>query len=349
MAVILDTTSLPPRERTEAVRQMGLTGTPMEVKYHCPQEQIVDVFEMWQLGDTKIIRTEGAARTVWQTDRQARESPHEIGLFTLKLRGHATSTQSTVTVEEVPGSLLMTDLSRSYEYREVEPGSIIAVLVDFDRLNLPMDLVHKAATVLQSSTLYPLVRLNLLQLCTDETDKITVSARPMIATATIELLRALIVSAVGNDLHVDDTWNETLYTRITAYIGQHLHDHDLCPEKIAAHHNISVRTLYNAWSHNQVTLGEWIISERLEGARHELATWGPNGPTVTMIAHRWGFADSTHFSRRFRRAYGMSPRDWRQSHRGLPATLMDKAISFESGLADSSGPVLNEINTEGTV
>jgi AraC-like DNA-binding protein len=336
MAVILDTTSLPPGERTEAVRQMGLTGTPMEVKYHCPQEHIVDVFEMWQLGDTKIIRTEGAARTVWQTDRQARESPHEIGLFTLKLRGRATSTQSSVTVEETPGSLRMTDLSRSYEYREVESGSIIAVLVDFDRLSLPMDLVHKVSTVLHCSALYPLVRHHLLQLCTDNTDTIGPSARAMLATATTELLRALIVSAAGNDLDVDNTWNETLRTRIIAYIGQHLTDPDLCPDKIAAHHNISMRTLYNAWSRNKVTLGEWIIRERLEGARHELATWGPNGPTVTVLAHRWGFADSTHFSRRFRRAYGMSPREWRQLHRGLPTTLLDRAMSVESGFADSS-------------
>jgi AraC-like DNA-binding protein len=322
MAVVLDTTLFPPEERTEAVRQMGLTGTPMEVKYHCPPEDIVAVFEMWQVGDTKIIRTEGAPRTVWQTDRQARDSAPEIGLFTLKLRGHATSTQSRVTVPEVPGTLLMTDLSHSYEYRETDSGAIIAVLVDFDRLSIPMDIVQRAALVLQSSPLYPLVRLHFQQLCSESTDKVAGSARAMLATATTELLRALIVSAAGNDLQSDDTWNETQRTRIISYIGQHLTDHDLSPAKIAVHHNMSVRTLYNLWSRNEVTLRQWIISERLEGARHELATFGTNGPSVTVVANHWGFADSTHFSRRFRQAYGMSPTDWRRMHHGQTALIV---------------------------
>jgi AraC-like DNA-binding protein len=40
--------------------------------------------------------------------------------------------------------------------------------------------------------------------------------------------------------------------------------------------------------------------------------------TVAAIARRWGFADPTHFSRVFRAAYGMSPREWRASHRRQP-------------------------------
>ena len=36
--------------------------------------------------------------------------------------------------------------------------------------------------------------------------------------------------------------------------------------------------------------------------------------TITAVAHKWGFTDTTLFSRRFREAYGMSPREWRQAH-----------------------------------
>jgi AraC-like DNA-binding protein len=42
-----------------------------------------------------------------------------------------------------------------------------------------------------------------------------------------------------------------------------------------------------------------------------------------MIAQRWGFSNPTHFSRRFRATYGISPRDWRQ-------------IADEDGIADSA-------------
>jgi AraC-like DNA-binding protein len=57
-------------------------------------------------------------------------------------------------------------------------------------------------------------------------------------------------------------------------------------------------------------LSQWIITARLEGARRELARPGSRPGTVAATAHRWGFADSTHFSRRFRAAYGTSPRNW---------------------------------------
>ena len=34
-----------------------------------------------------------------------------------------------------------------------------------------------------------------------------------------------------------------------------------------------------------------------------------------MIAHRWGFFDSSHFHRAFKASYGVSPRDYRASRR----------------------------------
>ncbi|MCX4767208.1 helix-turn-helix domain-containing protein [Streptomyces sp. NBC_01275] len=39
------------------------------------------------------------------------------------------------------------------------------------------------------------------------------------------------------------------------------------------------------------------------GARHR-------GLTVAAVAQRWGFTSPSHFSRAFRDAHGMSPREW---------------------------------------
>jgi len=33
---------------------------------------------------------------------------------------------------------------------------------------------------------------------------------------------------------------------------------------------------------------------------------------IAQIAYSWGFSDMTHFSRCFRRAFGVSPREYRQ-------------------------------------
>ncbi|ALV53938.1 hypothetical protein GCM10010250_31380 [Streptomyces althioticus] len=49
--------------------------------------------------------------------------------------------------------------------------------------------------------------------------------------------------------------------------------------------------------------------------RRELA--GPHGRsrTIAVIGRRWAFVDAAHFSRVFKRAYGMTPREWRDLHR----------------------------------
>ncbi|HEY6493954.1 MAG TPA: helix-turn-helix domain-containing protein [Trebonia sp.] len=36
---------------------------------------------------------------------------------------------------------------------------------------------------------------------------------------------------------------------------------------------------------------------------------GAQAMTIAAIARGWGFADATHFAKRFRGAYGMSPRE----------------------------------------
>jgi AraC-like DNA-binding protein len=106
--------------------------------------------------------------------------------------------------------------------------------------------------------------------------------------------------------------DSSLSTRIAMYLRQHLGDPDLSPAQVARAHNISVRHLYNLWAGRDVSPGRWIIQERLEAARRELAKPAAQSRTIAAIAHQCGFTDAAHFSRRFRDAYGMSPRDWRE-------------------------------------
>lgn len=136
----------------------------------------------------------------------------------------------------------------------------------------------------------------------------------MVGKATTELARALVASAGQDELGANDTWHETLDTRLTTYLEHHLTDPDLCAEELARVHHISVRQLYKLWSRGE-SPSQWIIHERLEGASRDLSAPSNKRMTIAAVAHRWGFADTTHFSRRFREAYSMSPREWRQAHR----------------------------------
>jgi AraC-like DNA-binding protein len=137
-------------------------------------------------------------------------------------------------------------------------------------------------------------------------------ALSMVGNAATELVRALVVSAVQDPDRQHLAITDSLPLRISLYLSDHLREPDLTPARIAAEHHISLRQLYNVWSKNcDQSLAQWIINQRLVAARSELAGPDSRAKTISAIARRCGFVDTAHFARKFRQAYGMSPREWR--------------------------------------
>ncbi|MDR6975030.1 AraC-like DNA-binding protein [Streptomyces sp. 3330] len=101
--------------------------------------------------------------------------------------------------------------------------------------------------------------------------------------------------------------------RVLEYVELHLTDPDLSPEVIARAHHISVRYLHKLFKDEGTSVGRWILRRRLEECRRDLMRHGRGGRTIAAVAARWGFLSATHFSRVFRSAYGMSPREWRDT------------------------------------
>ncbi|WP_242904732.1 helix-turn-helix transcriptional regulator [Actinomadura terrae] len=113
----------------------------------------------------------------------------------------------------------------------------------------------------------------------------------------------------------EQTHSRALTLRIEAFALAHLGDRDLTPGTIAAAHHISVGYLHRLFRHDGRTVTAWIRTQRLERARRDLADPAQYSTPVQALAARWGFAHASDFSRAFRRAYGTSPRDYREDTR----------------------------------
>ncbi|MEU8515085.1 helix-turn-helix domain-containing protein [Kitasatospora sp. NPDC048722] len=107
------------------------------------------------------------------------------------------------------------------------------------------------------------------------------------------------------------TRNDHLVRRVREHIDHHLGDPELSPETIAQAHHISVRYLHRLFESEGVTVSRLIQRRRLDACARELGRRGRTAPTVSAVAQRWGFVNPAHFSRAFRAAYGVSPREWR--------------------------------------
>lgn len=120
-----------------------------------------------------------------------------------------------------------------------------------------------------------------------------------------------ILSACLGSAESEEPGPPQLRSRIQRFIDDHLPDPGLRPAEIAAAVDISIRHLHRLFSSSGGTLGDCIRERRLQQCRNDLTNPGLSRKTITEIAFSWGFSDSAHFSRSFRKQFGVCPRAFR--------------------------------------
>lgn len=111
------------------------------------------------------------------------------------------------------------------------------------------------------------------------------------------------------------------------YIEANLRDPHLDPQQVARACCASVAFLHRAFADAQLTVRNWIRTERLDACRRDLAAPGLADEPISAIAARWGMPDRGHFSRLFRSSFGCSPQEFRrrarsETSRGWPAAAV---------------------------
>jgi AraC-like DNA-binding protein len=314
--LLLDTETLAPADRAEAVAAaMRYARVPAELTHGAEVTTVHARIDLWELGGgaTLLRRTSSGIR-LRRTPKQVRGSAEARAAFTLLGPGTWRFTQHDVdrAVRSDGWDALVVDQSGPYEFERVGDGSTCAFSVDHEVLGLPVDTLRAAAGRLPASPLWPLMARHVRDVVRSIDRMVPGPATAMLGAATTELMRALVVTAAYGTEHARTPSPASLLARTQLYVQQHLGDHDLTPERIARAHHVSVRTLYAAWSGHAESLANHIVAQRLERARRMLSASGSRSRTIAAVARDCGFVDTPHFSRRFRNAYGMSPREWRQ-------------------------------------
>lgn len=93
--------------------------------------------------------------------------------------------------------------------------------------------------------------------------------------------------------------------RAQRYIIANLADKKLCPERIARHTAVSLRTLNRLFAEQGITPMRWVWKSRLAASHAALVE--RSGKNVSDVAFQFGFSEVSHFSRSFKAAYGASP------------------------------------------
>ncbi|WP_221794317.1 transcriptional regulator FeaR [Oceanobacter mangrovi] len=97
-------------------------------------------------------------------------------------------------------------------------------------------------------------------------------------------------------------------------INRNLQQGDLAPAMLAQQLNISVRQLHRIFEDHNDSVCRFILRSRLQQCASDLKSARMQKTSITSIAYNWGFADSAHFSRSFKKQYGVSPKEFRAGY-----------------------------------
>jgi AraC-like DNA-binding protein len=139
------------------------------------------------------------------------------------------------------------------------------------------------------------------------------AVRSRLSAQALDLI-ALALSS-GNGTPALSSPRASALFRLKMAIDARLSDPNLKPASAAAAAGISVRYANGLLAEENSSVERYILHRRLERCRSALADPLQAHRMVGEIAFSWGFSDHSHFTRSFRRAFGMTPGDCRRQER----------------------------------
>ena len=101
------------------------------------------------------------------------------------------------------------------------------------------------------------------------------------------------------------------FEQVKSHIEAHLTDPSLGVAALARRFRMTERNIHKLFEEAGVTVSAHIRARRLAMCRRDLEGTTLAARQVGEIANHWGFADASHFSKVFRAAYGLSPKEVR--------------------------------------
>nr|WSX77059.1 AraC family transcriptional regulator [Streptomyces sp. NBC_00899] len=315
---------VPARERFEHWRELLGKSRASEVTSAHADDFQVEARHL-ELGSATLLKTSFPSARFRRTAGMARRSDPGVYHLTLLLGGAMALTHGTGPAKMFrPGDLHIVDSAQPFDLRAFGAGTtgrggpgVEAVGVDLpaSMLSLPG---HRLRGILgrgfSGREGMGAVLSEFLVSLDRQAAALGLDEAARLGTVVADLVTAWLARELDCEAAAPDHARQRATVEsIRAFIRRNLHDPDLSPPVIAAAHHLSVSYLHRLFaqqSHGE-TVAAWIRAQRLERARRDLADPALRTMPIHMVAVRWGIPSASDFSRSFRAAYGLSPREHR--------------------------------------
>lgn len=309
--LLLDTRTVAPEHRHEAwARFHARAMFPLSIGI-ADGTSFTGKAESHDLGSMALQRVRGDPCTVWRTPRTIRSADPEHLVVGLALDGHCAIEQAGRQAVLDRGDLTTWDSSRPFQIPHERRIDLLLLSVPLQELGVRRR--DTARRTPRASALGAVAGAFLRQLWRQVEQGAVEPDNADLQDALVAIAR--LVHRPDNDavLTAPGITARTLPPRVRAYATRHLGDPQLGPPSLARAHHVSVRQLHGAFTHEAETIAAWIRRQRLERCLDDLRDPALADVSIARIAARWGMTNHAHFSRAFRAAYGLTPREARAS------------------------------------
>jgi AraC-like DNA-binding protein len=214
-----------------------------------------------------------------------------------------------------PGDLTFTGCTRPSRVVVTGELRVIGVLVPLETIAAPRQvLASLTATTIDGTTGSGVLLASFLTNLAAGLDDVRPQEETGLSAAAGDLIAAALAHGAETSTETGagaDAVRRALLRRIRFFVETEISDPALGPASIASAHHISVRQLHRLFEGEGTTISEMVRHRRLAGCRRELVDPDLAHLSIGAIAARWGILDSAKFSRLFRAAHGLSPREYR--------------------------------------
>jgi AraC-like DNA-binding protein len=313
-AIVVDTAELAERERADVwVETMAMAQVTQRVRF-LDRAAVQGRIEVLPLGAGQISVLSHAAVEAQRTPRLVRQSDPEMYHAALVTSGEVGIEQFRQSTLLRQGDVGFFDSSHSFDTFTGETPTRTLILQFPKRLLWGGEKTFKGLCGRSLPATEGIGRIfaTFMDEVADQYGALTPQDATVLQDTALDLLTGLLRHHLGHDSAASHgPGTEAMYLRITAYIGEHLHEPGLAPEEIARAHSISVRYLHRIFQQNGTTPRAFVRQQRLDHCRRDLADPALRAVPIHTIAARWGYPQADAFSRAFRSHTGMSPREYR--------------------------------------
>ncbi|WP_078856420.1 helix-turn-helix domain-containing protein [Streptomyces sp. NBRC 109706] len=267
-------------------------------------------------GTVQLAAVRAEPHTVELTRLRAADTTTPRLYLTHVLDGEVHASQGGNVVTAGAGNLFSYDSSHPFVLRMPQPIHMVSVKFDHRLVDLRAGQEHPLRAAFWCGDKGVSVLLaSLLRSVANHMTELDTTAADQLGTGIANLVGAVCAEKLGAPGSDFAAVRRSLLHRIKSYARARLADPELSPLELARAHRVSLRYLQLLFQEEDTSPALWIRNERLARCWEDLGSPRLAHLTVATIAERWGLRGASHFSRLFREAYGVTPRDWRRQAR----------------------------------